>query len=107
MTTITKIDNTTYELKAENRTVLLTAEDVKAIHEQVLKEQLYGAIDYAINEVVKDETADINDYPFTYEELIKEIFDEYAEDVIENGNPMPSENDLYDSVVDLLCAYAK
>ena len=106
-TIVTKINPTTYELKSETRSVMLTAEEVKAINDCRVKDELRSAITYVVDHMIEDEDIDITDYPYTYEELIDELYIDYLDDILLDDNPMPSDDDIYDTVIDLIDFYIR
>lgn len=102
--TVKRINENTVELSTETRTVFLSSAELSAINRFSVLDSLRTNINYVVNDMIDDESIDINDYPYSKEELIDEIYVDF-EDKIDNDEPFPSDNDIYDSVIDLIDFY--
>lgn len=102
--TVKRIDECTIELSTETRTVLLNNEEIQKLKDFLVLDTLRSNITYVLNDMIEDEDIDISDYPYTKEELIDEIYIDY-EDKVCNDEPFPSDDDIYDSIVDLIEYY--
>ena len=99
---ITRNDNGIWTLERENGTVDLTANEVSLLVNQFMKHGLRESIIDRLHEADGD-TIDLEKYPYTFDELVDEVFVE-LEDEVDYGN-YPDEDDIDEKIADTASFY--
>jgi len=99
---LTRNENNTYTLERENGTLDLTANEMSFLFNQFAKYSLRDNIEYELREADGD-TIDLGRYPYSFEELVDEIFTD-LEDEVDYGN-LPSDSDIQDKIADVASYY--
>ena len=80
-----------YEIKSSTYSTIIPHNDVSLLLNVYMKDSLRDSIEYELKQADGD-TIDISKYPYTYEELVDEIFVD-LEDEVDYGNP-PTDEDI-------------
>ena len=86
-----------FTFERENGSVTLTGNEMSFLFNQFAKISLRESIEYRLRELDGDRI-DLSMYPYSFEELIDEVFVE-LEDDIDHGN-MPDDKDIDDRIMD-------
>ena len=95
-------DMSVYTLERENGSIDLTANEMSFLMNQFMKITLRDNIEYMLREMDGD-TICLEKYPYSFEELIDEVFVE-LEDEVDYGN-MPDDDDIRDKIADTASFY--
>ena len=104
-TTVNKIAPDLYEIRTSTRTTNVTAQELTALQTFSRHERLRNEITYVVDHMIEDGDLDMSDYPYSYEELIDEIYIDYEDRLDNDEIPFPADDDVFDSVIDLIDFY--
>lgn len=93
------------EIESATRINNITTDELNALLKFNLHERLRNEITYVIDHMIEDEDIDMNDYPYSKEELIDEIYIDFEDRLDADEIPFPSDDDVYDAVSDLIDFY--
>jgi hypothetical protein len=93
------------EIESATRTNNITTDELNALLKFNLHERLRSEVTYVVDHMIEDEDIDMNDYPYSYEELIDEIYIDFEDKLDADEIPFPADDDVYDAVSDLIDFY--
>lgn len=96
-TTITRTEYG-YEINASTYNVIIPFNDVSLLMNVYMKDSLRESVIYELNNANGD-TIDLNLYPYTFDELVDEIYTDLA-DEIDYGNP-PTDETIKDKITEV------
>lgn len=99
---ITRNDNGTWTIESATRTIDLTTNEVCLLTNQFMKHSLRESIEYRLREADGD-TIDLEKYPYSFEELVDEIYVD-LEDEVDYGN-FPNDDDIDDKIEEVASFY--
>ena len=91
-----------WTIKTETRSVDLTANEVSMLVNQFMKHGLRESIEYRLREADGD-TIDLGKYPYSFEELVDEIYVD-LEDEVDYGN-YPDDEDIDGKIEEVASFY--
>lgn len=91
-----------YEIKSSTYTINIPLNDMSLLMNRYMKDSLRSSIEYELKQADGD-TIDISKYPYSYEELIDEVFVD-LEDEIDYGNP-PTDEDIKNKIEEVASFY--
>ena len=95
-------NNGIWTIESTTRSIDLTANEVSLLVNQFMKHGLRDSIIYRLHEADGD-TIDLEKYPYTFEELVDEIFTD-LEDEVDYGN-YPDDDDIDEKIADTASFY--
>lgn len=99
---ITRNDNGTWTIESATRIVDLTANEVSLLVNQFMKHGLRESIEYRLRKADGD-TIDLEKYPYSFEELVDEIYVD-LEDEVDYGN-FPNDDNIDDKIEEVASFY--
>lgn len=93
------------EIESSTRTNNITTDELNALLKFNLHERLRNEIVYVIDHMIEDEDIDMDDYPYSKDELIDEIYIDFEDKLDADEIPFPDDDDVYDAVSDLIDFY--
>jgi hypothetical protein len=93
------------EIESATRTTNVTTDELNALLKFRLHERLRNAIVYVIDHMIEDEDIDLDDYPYSKDELIDEIYVDFEDKLDADEIPFPADDEICDAVVDLIDFY--
>ena len=84
-----------YEIKSSTYSTIIPHNDVSLLLNVYMKDSLRDSIEYELREADGD-TIDLEKYPYSFEELVDEIYVD-LEDEVDFGNP-PTDKDIKDMI---------
>lgn len=94
------------EVESSTRSFFITTDELNALLKFSLHERLRNAIVYVIDHMIEDEDIDMDDYPYSKDELIDEIYIDFEDKLDADEIPFPADDEICDAVVDLIDFYA-
>lgn len=101
MTTITRTE-AGYEIDSATYRITIPHNDMSLLVNIYMKDQLRDSIEYELHEADGD-TIDLERYPYSFDELVDEIFTD-LEDEVDYGNP-PTDDDIKEKIADTASFY--
>lgn len=95
-------NNGIWTIESATRIVDLTANEVSLLVNQFMKHGLRESIEYRLREADGD-TIDLEKYPYSFEELVDEIYVD-LEDEVDYGN-FPNDDDIDDKIEEVASFY--
>lgn len=102
---VRRLDNDTIEIESATRIINVTTDELKALLTFDLHERLRDAVVYVVDHMIEDEDIDMDDYPYSKDELIDEIYIDFEDKLDADEIPFPDDDDIYDAVSDLIDFY--
>lgn len=93
------------EVESSTRSFFITTDELNALLKFNLHERLHNEIAYVIDHMIEDEDIDMDDYPYSKDELIDEIYVDFEDKLDADEIPFPDDDDVYDAVIDLIDFY--
>lgn len=93
------------EIESATRTTNITTDELNALLKFNLHERLRSEVAYVIDHMIEDEDIDMDDYPYSKDELIDEIYIDFEDRLDADEIPFPDDDDVYDAVSDLIDFY--
>ena len=93
------------EVESSTRSFFITTDELDALMKFRLHERLRNAIVYVIDHMIEDEDIDMDDYPYSKDELIDEIYTDFEDKLDADEIPFPADDEICDAVVDLIDFY--
>lgn len=93
------------EIESSTRTNNVTTDELNALLTFNLHERLRNEIVYVIDHMIEDEDISMDDYPYSKDELIDEIYVDFEDKLDADEIPFPDDDDVYDAVIDLIDFY--
>ena len=102
---VRRLDNDTIEIESATRIINVTTDELNALLTFNLHERLRNAVAYVVDHMIEDEDIDMDDYPYSKDELIDEIYVDFEDKLDADEIPFPDDDDIYDAVSDLIDFY--
>lgn len=93
------------EVESSTRSFFITNDELNALLKFNLHERLRNAIAYVIDHMIEDEDIDMDDYPYSKDELIDEIYIDFEDKLDADEIPFPADDEIIVAVVDLIDFY--
>lgn len=91
-----------YEIDSATYRITIPLNDMSLLMNRYMKDSLRDSIIYELHEADGD-TIDISKYPYSFEELVDEVFVD-LEDEVDYGNP-PDDEDIKDKIAEVASFY--
>lgn len=101
MTTINRTEYG-YEIKDDTYSMIVPHNAMSLLMNRYMKDSLRNSIEYELKQADGD-TIDLDRYPYSFEELVDEIFVD-LEDEVDYGNP-PTDDDIKDKIAEVASFY--
>lgn len=102
---VNRIDPDTIEVDTTTRTINVTTDELNALLKFSLHERLRNEVVYVVDHMIEDCDLDMDDYPYSKDELIDEIYIDFEDKLDADEIPFPADDDVYDAVIDLIDFY--
>lgn len=91
-----------YEIQTSTYSMVIPHREMSLLMNRYMKDSLRDSVEYELREADGD-TIDLEKYPYSFEELVDEIYVD-LEDEVDYGNP-PTDEDIKDKIQEVASYY--